>query len=470
MGFFDFLRRKKVPALPEGTQERTGASVQRSSTIADLRVDPSALQPIITEDNLFLAPNAPTQIFTSTRDGVLTYSFCRNNVSGERIELATFKGDDLKQKGIDYFRNLVQAMDAAINAPFDAEPQNLNGSKISTKARLEALAKNHPGLILNPSIFTVVDYIKSDLMKLKDTLVTENGINYKQLNYAIPKTIDISGCSEVELRFLGSILQSRLATLDGVKDVDSAYEKRESIAEFMKSREDSDPLAKVLSLLGDDIQEAELPVILKYARALESQPNEDGLLYSAYLKLEETRVIEQIQKEIEKHQKSFNIGDVDYASAQEQINYLESLKTKPYPNENSQTSIDHFGVIDFMIRTIQGIHLEDYISIGMKHDVALRSYLKQCPIEHQEEALQYTGARLSSLGQVTNIPDENRKSIYPTLRKFIETTDCKVPEAEPSKEFLLVMAQTEKDYILKNYASILEAYKKITQNLSQAKD
>jgi len=145
MGFFDFLRRKKVPALPEGTQERTGASVQRSSTIADLRVDPSALQPIITEDNLFLAPNAPTQIFTSTRDGVLTYSFCRNNVSGERIELATFKGDDLKQKGIDYFRNLVQAMDAAINAPFDAEPQNLNGSKISTKARLEALAKIHPG-------------------------------------------------------------------------------------------------------------------------------------------------------------------------------------------------------------------------------------------------------------------------------------------------------------------------------------
>ena len=207
MGFFDFLRRKKVPALPEGTQERTAESVQRSSTIADLKVDTSALQPIITEDNLFLDRNAPTQIFTSTIDGILTYTFCRNNISGTRIELATFKGDDLKQKGIDYFRDLVKAMDSAINTPFDAKPEALNGSKLSTKARLEALAKNHPGLMLNPNIFTVVDHIQYDILKLKDTLISGNGINYKQLDSAIPKTIDISGCSDVELRFLGSKLE-----------------------------------------------------------------------------------------------------------------------------------------------------------------------------------------------------------------------------------------------------------------------
>ena len=470
MGFFDFLRRKKVPALPEGTQERTAESVQRSSTIADLKVDTSALQPIITEDNLFLDRNAPTQIFTSTIDGILTYSFCRNNVSGERIELATFKGDDLKQKGIDYFRDLVKAMDSAINTPFDAKPEALNGSKLSTKARLEALAKNHPGLMLNPNIFTVVDHIQYDILKLKDTLISGNGINYKQLDSAIPKTIDISGCSDVELRFLGSILQSRLSALDGINTVDEALSRKDSIAEFMKSREDAEPLAKVLSLLGDNIQESELPVIIKYARALESKPNEDGLLYSAYLKLEETRIISQIQQEISEYQKSFSESDVNYAAAQEQINYLESLKTKPYPNATSENSLDKFGVIDFMIKTIQGINLEDYISVGMKYDSALRAYLKQCPIAHKDEALQYTGARLSCLGQVSNIPDENRKSIYPTLRRFIETTDCKVPEDEPSKEFLLVMAQTEKDYILKNYAPILEAYKKITQNLLQSKD
>lgn len=472
MGFFDFFKRKRVPALPEGTKERTEETIQRPSALADLKVDTSELQPIIATDNLFLDPKAPTQIFTSTRDGVLTYSFCRNNVSGERIELATFKGDDLKQKGIDYFRNLVQAMDAAINAPFDAEPEHLNGSKISTKARLEALAKNHPGLILNPSIFTVVDHIKSDILKLKDTLVTDHGINYRQLYSAIPKTIDISGCSEVELRFLGGILQSRLSALDGIETVDEAFEKKESISEFMKSMEESKPIDKLLSLIGDDLQDSELSVIIKYARALEAQPNEDGLLYSAYLKLEETRIIEQIQQEIEEYQKSFDVSDVDYASAQEQINYLESLKTKPYPNGTNQTSIDKFGVIDFMIKTIQGIHLEDYISTGMKYDMALRSYLKQCPIEHKDEAIKYTGSRLSSLGQVTNIPEKDRKSIYPTLRTFIETTDCKIPEDSASKEFLLVMAQTEKDYILRNYAPILEAYKKITQsqNISYSKD
>lgn len=175
MGFFDFFRKKRVPALPEGTKERIEEKgTQRSSVLADLRVDVSELQPIVTKDNLFLDPNSPTQIFTSTNNGILTYTFCRNNISGERVELATFKGDDLKQKGIDYFRNLVQAMDAAINMPFDVEPDELNSAKLSSKARLEALAKNHPGLILNSNIFTAVDRIKSDILKLKDTLVTAN--------------------------------------------------------------------------------------------------------------------------------------------------------------------------------------------------------------------------------------------------------------------------------------------------------
>lgn len=261
-----------------------------------------------------------------------------------------------------------------------------------------------------------------------------------------------------------------MAELDGITDVSIANNKKNSIAAFMKSREESSPIDKMLSVLGDNTDYSELPVILKYAKALETQPNEDGLLYSAYLKLEETRVIQQIQQEISEHQKSFDISDVNYAAAQEQINYLESLKTKPYPNATSQTSLDKFGVIDFMIKTIQGISLEDYISSGIKNDVSLRTYLKSCPIEHQSEAISYVGSRMTCLGQVSNIPDDDRKSRYPTLRRFIETTDCKIPEDTASKEFLLVMAQTEKDYILKNYAPILEAYKKINKNLSHLKD
>lgn len=470
MGFFDFLKRKKVPALPEGTNERTEETVARSSTLADLKVDTSSFQPVIAENNLFLDPTATTQIFSSRKDGVLTYTFCRNNVSGARIELAEFTGDELSRQGIGDFKNLVNVIDAALNMPFDVKPETLSRAKLSAKARLESLAKNHPGLVLNPNIFSAVDNIKCDLLKIKDTLVTDNGINYKQLDSAIPKTIDISSCSEVELRFLGGILESRLSTLDGIEDIEQAATKKDSITEFMKSREEPAPIDKVLSLLGDDVSHIELPVILKYAKALEAQPNEDGLLYSAYLKLEETRIINQIQQEISEHQKTLEETEPSYADAQKQIDYLESIKTKPYPNDTPKTSLDKFGVIDFMIKTIQGISLEEYISSGMRSDMALRTYLKECPIEHKDEAIQYMGARLTSLGQVSNIPDKDRKSMYPTLRKFIETTDCKVPDDKSCKEFLFVMAQTEKEYIKKNYTPVLEAYKKITHNLTQGKD
>lgn len=301
---------------------------------------------------------------------------------------------------------------------------------------------------------------------MKDSLVSNDGINYRQLDSAIPKTIDISACTDIEIRFLGGILESRIAALDGIQGSQDVSDKKDSIAEFMKSRETPAPIDKVLSLLGDEIQEDEIPVVIKYARALEEQPNEDGLLYSAYLKLEETRVINQIQQDIAKHQETFDVSDPNYASAQAQIDYLESIKTKPYPRSSERhNSLDTFGVIDFMIRTIQGINLEDYISNNLKKDFALRTYLKQNNIEHNEDALNYVGARITSLGQVSNIPEENRKSKFPTLRRFIETTECKIPEDQDSKDFLLVMAQTEKDYILRNYTPILEEYKKITQNL-----
>lgn len=467
MGFFDFFKRKKTPALPEGTKDESTPIIPKEISDFDksIRVTLPQTQHAFGSNNLFLDQNAQTQVFSSTKDGLVTYTFRRDNISGFGIELAEFSGSDLQQRGRDYFKNLVQLIDLAIESVFEADTDSLSRAKLSAKAKLEALRNNHPGLVLNDKVFDAIDNIKCDILKLSNSLVKNQCIDYKKLDSAMPKSIDITGCSEVEIRFLGGILENRLTELDEIQSPEMAYAQRDSISGFLKSRETSSPVDKVLSLLGDEIKESEFPLILKCARALEEQPNEDGLLYSSYLKLEEKRIISQIQQEIEEHQKSFEENDVNYAAAQEQINYLESLKPKPYPNSSEHSSSDKFGVIDFMIKTIQGRTLEDYIANGMKYDVSLKSYLKQLPIEHSQEALTYVGSRMTSLGQVSDIPDENRKSVYPPLRKFIETTDCKVPEDQDSKEFLLIMAQTERNYILKHYAPILEQYKKITHNL-----
>lgn len=151
MGFFDFFRRKKLPALPEGTKEIAETSTPRASTFdEDIKVDISSLQAPITANNLFLDPNSQTQLFPSTKNGVITYTFCRNNMSGARIELAEFSSEDVKQKGMEYFKNLIQVIDAAINMPFGVEPDALNRSKRSAKARLESLSKNHPRFKIKP--------------------------------------------------------------------------------------------------------------------------------------------------------------------------------------------------------------------------------------------------------------------------------------------------------------------------------
>lgn len=471
MGFFDFFRRKKTPALPEGTKDSATLSTPKSTEFDKaIRVNLNNLQPTFESNNLFLDPNSQTQVFSSNRSGSVAYTFSRNNISGLRIDLAEFNGTDFQQHGREYLRNLVNLIDHTLETVFDADTNTLSRAKLSAKAKLEALQHNHPGLVLNDKIFEIIDNIKCDILRLSSSLIENECIDYKKLDSAIPKTIDIAGCSEVEIRFLGDVLNNRLKALDEIQSPEDAYERKYSISGFLKSREAPHPVDKVLALLGNDVKESEFPIILKCAQALEEQPNEDGLLYSAYLKLEEKRILNQIQQEIAEYQNSFDTSDVNYATAQEQINYLESLKPKPYPNSNEHSSLDRFGVIDFMIKTIQGVSLESYISYGMKYDTALKSYLQQIPIEHSQEALTYVGSRMTSFGQVSDIPDENRKSVYPTLRNFIETTDCKTQENQDSKEFLLIMAQTEKSYILRHYAPILEQYKKITKNLSHSKD
>jgi len=109
-----------------------------------------------------------------------------------------------------------------------------------------------------------------------------------------------------------------------------------------------------------------------------------------------------------------------------------------------------------MIDTILDVSVDNYINSGLKKDLSLKSFLAFNPsISNSSTAIDYLHAKMSSYGQVSDIPIDN------SLRSFIETTDYKSPENSASKDFLFIIAQIERVYIEKQYQPILEEYRKI---------
>lgn len=467
MGFFDFFKRvSKTKRLPEATGEQTQSSIVTPNSSAfdqAIKVDTTPKKLPTLHEQLTLDPNTQTQVFISpdSTSKIITYQFARDNLAGDKVILAELSGFDGQHS--ETLKDLAHSIDIAIDKPSTIAGTNiysLERLKKESKQYLMELAQKNRGLSLKDDIFQILDNIRIDPTKLKEILNKHGSLDYKQLDRALVKSIDLSRYSREEIQSLGEILQERLSELDSIKTPNDAYDNQTSIKSFMKSKEEPTPIDKFISLLGDDLTEENVPIILKFAKSLENLNNEDGLLYSSYLKLEEKRILSQIQEEIIGYYSTLENDDSTSLECQEQCEHLESLKIA------NATSGDPFGIIDYMTKTMQGSGLEEYISDGVKSDIRLKSFLQKTPIPHQKEALTYVGARISSLGQVSNIPEEERKSKFPTLRQFIETTDCKSPDNDESKKFLLVMASTEKTYIEKSYGKILESYMSLDRNQS----
>lgn len=468
MGFFDFLKRTpKAKRLTEGSKEPTQskAIVTPDSSAFDksIKVDSTPQKQASIHEMLTLDPNTPTQVFISPPNNGLSkeisYQFVRNNLAGEKVVLAEISGFDSQHS--ETLKDLAHSIDKAMDGPGQdagANIYSLERLKKESKKNLTELAQKNRGMTLKQELFQILDNIRIDPSKLKDLLNKNGCIDYKQLDDALIKSIDLSRYSREEIMSLGEILQERLSELDSIKTPNDAYEKQTSIKGFMKSKEVPTPIDKFISLLGDDLTEDNVPIILKFAKSLERVNNEDGLLYSSYLKLEEKRILSQIQEELVNYHSTLVDDDNTSLECQKQCEYLESLKV-------AQTSSgDQFGIINYMTKTIQGSGLEEYISDGVKSDIRLKTFLQKTPIPHQEDALNYVGSRICSLGQVFDIPEQERRSKFPTLRQFIENTECKTPDNEETKKFLLVMASTEKTYIERNYGRILESYRSLDKN------
>lgn len=301
-----------------------------------------------------------------------------------------------------------------------------------------------------------------DMNSLVENINLGNGINYQMLIDTLPTSIDISHLTQAQVLQYGKILTERLTLLDGIKTPEDAYKARISLESFMKSQEKKTAQSAIVTANLENLENGEqsldVPTIVALAKKLETIKNEDGLLYSTYLKLEENRIIRKLQKDILDYKQG--IQDVPgnlsiHQISESLIEYLDSTITRTSSDNKDD-------IIAYMIDTLQGKGIENYAKNCLQYDTRFKVFLKHTPIQNQEEALDYIVARMSCFGQVVDTIDSgsNEEKIK-NLRSFIEVTDYKDEDNSESKDFLYTIAQIEMEYIKNNYSPILREFKKV---------
>lgn len=458
MGIFDFFMKNA----------RKTASYEQKSSIDEINSssNPMSSTDSIThspEDDWIFTQDSTTRVFPDINPdtGHIEYYLSRISKSGKEIQL----GRILEIKEGEHLRDIVEAIDHAIDSPRafgGTSSSTIKKLRIHSTSVLKKLAKTH-NIAFSKNINTVFEHItpKSQIL-LNSDLASSSPLDYSSLS-DLPTQVNSTALSPQEIRFYGRSLSQRLEELSAIKTPEDAYAQREVLSNFMRSKEDTFP-SQLLGLLP---QESELSednphqaqnmsrrdIILECAKALENIPNEDGLLYSSYLKLEENRVLSKIQQDLQTYGRNHPDKQNEVATFVEQIEQskLAVPSEKGTPDYESSASI-----VDYMMENILNNSIEKYLKTGLRQDLILKGFLNRNPdVPNSQTITDYLHTKMSSYGQVTPIPADK------TLRSFIETTDYKTPDVTQAQNFLYTIAQIEKMYIEQQYTPLLVEYRKM---------
>lgn len=306
-----------------------------------------------------------------------------------------------------------------------------------------------------------VDFTEK-MYSIIDGVSAGNGVSYQHIEGALPKKIDVGALSRRELIQYGKMLTERLQVLDSIKSPEDAYRARISLESFMKSQERATGEGAIVAANLENLENGEnaldIQTVIACAKKLETFCNEDGLLYSTYLKLEENRIIRKLQQDILAYRQEIE-GMPEMASVVETADELQKYLEDSKINTDSEHSDD---IVGYMVDTIRGEGIEKYIESFSKHDMKLKTFLQENPVPNKEKALNYVFAKLACFGQVAPTPETpGGEGKLQQLRSFIEGTDYKDDDFTESKKFLHTMVQIERDYIEKNYSPVLKEFQKI---------
>lgn len=125
---------------------------------------------------------------------------------------------------------------------------------------------------------------------------TENIVNYEVIEH-LPKVTDFKILPEEKKELMEKQLSHRLRTLESIKTPEDAYKDRENLIYFMQSQENL-PISSIIDANIQSIEEGKQldeGTVKRIAKNVPKLNNEDGALYSVYLKIEEKRIWEKIK-------------------------------------------------------------------------------------------------------------------------------------------------------------------------------
>lgn len=388
------------------------------------------------------------------KEGKQTKILIKINLNGTLIPIAEVTGNGDRSSLKEMNRAVTRVMDS-IQIKTKTEDE-LEFKKKKAKSELEELGRVY-GFTLLPELDNVLN-----------CYLPNQEIDYSKLNKILPKTIDISKMSQNQVLNFGKILDERLKLLETLKTPEDVKGKKKGIISFMKSQETEDPLGAVVAANLESVnskgkETLDLSTLLACAKCLKTLDNEDAIMYSVYLKLEEKRILKKVQEEIEATRTEDNGERID--SLLSEVEKMKMGITLGQTLEQKDLTI-----VEYMMAIRYDRDIERYANTIAKKDMDVRRYVLDNKTPNAIAISEYFSSRIASLGQVTQIREQRAIGKVVPLRRIIEETSFKDPDERESDEFLLQVGQLEKDYIRNNYSELLERYYMLTKQAEQKRE
>lgn len=370
------------------------------------------------------------------------------------VELGTM----LERVDKDTLKYIVTALDSELDRPRTkggSNPRALSQLKGMAKLQIETLAKDK-NIELTPEFYKILRNIN---VRTQLVLNPNLQVDYTDFEENLPKIVDIEHLPLDEIMEYGEALSARLQALKSITKPEETVPYEASLINFMKSKEkDATPGAILAMLASDESENVEDIIkrnaILECAETAQRVQSEDNLMYSAYLKLEERRILTKLQEDLQQ----LPADEATSQKIKELVYMLESTKIQPHDYMASSLSTEtdmNNAVSGFMSEVLLENSVSSYLSSGLRKDLLVKAFLTQHPeLAHSQQATDFLIKRMRSSGQVTDIPSED------SLRAFIETTDYKSEHDGESQNFLFSIAKIEEQHIQSFYSPIIQAYNK----------
>lgn len=397
--------------------------------------------------------NIEVKYFSKVEDGIHKHDV-RIVYDGETIPVGNLfsKKDDKEFQAEKSIREIVNEIQKVINPLNESESTyGLERLKEETKNVLQRISQKNPNFVLDEEVMDFIEDFKP-----------EQVIDYEQLD-KLPKKIDVDKLTHSQKKQISIKMRKRMKEVEQIRTPENAWEDREKIISFIKSIENIPVNTLMDAKTETSRQENGLNEENKELmnEEIENIKNEDGELYSVYLKIEEKRVWKKIRTEIIKYANDSEMSREDFKELIKAVGELNRYELKDIQKGFSSQILGYIidekdektseEKVEIERAEDEKLDIETYIEKIRKNDLLLtRMITSKFPdMENKDKILSFFHSRIASLGQLSN-KKEN------TLREFIETTDFKDEDNTETKQFLLLASKIEKVYIKSQCKDLLQ--------------